>query len=195
MMLPGERALRDERRALVDTVAALSPDEFASAATLCEGWAPRDILAHVMGVDKQFGEYVRAGGWVSTANEVIVAKARQRSRDDLLAEAERWAENPGLPSRVGAVGLLGDNAIHHEDILRSLGRTRDIPDASANAMLREGALLGAAKLLHHRVEPTDGGFPLGRGQVVRGTRADLGMWLAGRNGSEARLQFGAEVAA
>ena len=193
-MLPGERALREERRALVDTVAALTPDEFASATTLCEGWAPRDILAHVMGVDKELGEYVRAGGWIRTANEVIVAKARRRSRDDLLAEAQQWADRPGLQSRLQALTLLGDNAIHHEDILRPLGRSRDIPDAAANAMLREGSLLGAAKLLRFRVEPTDGGWPLGRGQVVRGTRADLGLWLAGRNGIDARLDF-AEAAA
>ena len=188
-MLPGERALREERRALLETVAALEPDEFEHATTLCEGWAPRDILAHVMGVDKELGEYVRAGGWVRTGNELIVRKARRRSRDDLLAEAERWAEAPALQSRLYAFGLLGDNAIHHEDILRPLGRTRDIPDASANAMLREGALLGAAKLLRFRVEPTDGGRALGRGQVVRGSRADLGLWLSGRKGVDPQLEF------
>lgn len=195
MMLPGERALREERRALLETVTSLTPDEFESATTLCEGWAPRDVLAHVMGVDKEFGEYVRAGGWVSTANEVIVGKARQRSRDDLLAEAQLWADNPALQSRMAAIGLLGDNAIHHEDILRPLGRTRDTPEASANAMLREGAVLGAARLLRYRVEPTDGGWPLGRGHVVRGTRADLGLWLAGRQGVDARLEFAGKAAA
>ena len=195
MMLPGERALRDERRALVDTVAGLSPDEFEAATTLCEGWAPRDVLAHVMGVDKEFGEYVRAGGWVTTANEIIVNKARQRSPEDLLAEAQEWADQPGLQSRMSAPWLLGDNAIHHEDILRPLGRSRVIPEASANAMLREGAFLGATKLLRFRVEPTDGGRPLGRGEVVRGTRADLGLWLAGRNGVDSLLQFVAREAA
>lgn len=193
MMLPGERALREERHALVATVASLSPDEFSGAPTLCEGWAPRDILAHVMGVDKEFGEYVRAGGWVNTANEVIVVKARERSRDDLLAEALQWADNPGLQSRLGAMQLLGDNAIHHEDILRPLGRTRDIPDASANAMLREGALLGAHKLLRYRVEPTDAGWAFGRGERVRGNRADLGLWLCGRKGIDANLEFAGMV--
>jgi len=189
MMLPAERALREERRALVATVASLTPDEFETATTLCEGWAPRDVLAHVVGVDKDFGEYLRAGGWVSTANEVIVAKARQRSRDDLLAEAEGWADRPGLQSRLWAWPLLGDNAIHHEDILRPLGRQRTIPEVTANAMLSEGALLGAAKLLRWRVQPTDGGIALGRGPTVRGTRAALGLWLAGRRGVDAELEF------
>jgi uncharacterized protein (TIGR03083 family) len=195
MTLPGERALRDERQALVDTVSSLTPEEFEAATTLCEGWAPRDVLAHVMGVDKELGEYFRAGGWVNTANEVIVGKARRRSREDLLAEAEQWAANPGLQSRLSAIALLGDNAIHHEDILRPLGRTRDIPEASANAILREGAFLGAAKLLRFRVVPTDGGRALGRGTVVRGTRADLGLWLAGRQGVDARLEFDADRSA
>ena len=194
-MLPGERALREERRALVDTVAGLEPDQFESATTLCESWAPRDILAHVMGVDTELGQYVRAGGWVRTGNELVVRKARRRSREDLLTEAQQWADAPALQSRLYAFGLLGDNAIHHEDILRPLGRTREIPDASANAMLREGVLLGGAKLLRFRVEPTDGGRAFGRGQVVRGTRADLGLWLAGRTGIDAHLEFAAASAA
>jgi uncharacterized protein (TIGR03083 family) len=189
MMLPGERALREERQALVATVASLSDDEFESAPTLCEAWAPRDVLAHVMGVDKQFGEYVRAGGWVGTANEVIVAKSRHRSREDLLAEAERWADRPGVVSRTSALWLLGDNAIHHLDVLRPLGRTRDLPEASRNAILREGAFLGAKKLLRYRVVPTDGGVALGRGETVRGTREALGMWLAGRRGYDSEVEM------
>ena len=194
-MLPGERALREERQALVATVLDLTPQEFESAPTLCEGWAPRDVLAHVMGVDKAFAEYLLAGGWVNTANEVIVRKARKKSREDLLAAAQHWAPRPGPGSKVGALALLGDNAIHHEDILRPLGRTREIPEASSNAILREGAFLGAQRLLRYRVVPTDGGIALGRGQVVRGTRADLGLWLAGRKGLEDRLAFESQVAA
>lgn len=189
MMLPWERALREEREAIVATMHSLTPEEFESAPTLCTGWAPRDILAHVMAVDRQFFEYLRAGGWVSTANEISVRKARRLSREELLAQADQWPGRPSVFSRAYAVGLLGDNAIHHLDVLRPLGRTRDIPQASRNAMLREGALLGAAKLLRHRVEPTDGGWALGRGQVVRGTRADLGMWLCGREGFDAELEF------
>ena len=195
MMLPGERALRDEREAIAATMRSLNDDEFESAPTLCQDWTPRDILAHVMGVDRHLAEYVRAGGWINTGNELIVRKARSRSRDQLMDEMERWVASPAPWVRVSAAFLLGDNAIHHQDVLRPLGRTREIPEASANAMLREGALLGARRLLSYRVEPTDGGWPMGRGRVVRGTREVLGLWLSGRSIPTSELVFGAAAAA
>jgi uncharacterized protein (TIGR03083 family) len=195
MMLPGERALREERQAIAATMRSLSDDEFESATTLCEGWAPRDILAHLMGVDRHLSEYVRAGGWINTGNELIVRKARSRSRDQLMDEMERWVISPAPWVRLSAAWLLGDNAIHHQDVLRPLGRTREIPDASANAMLREGALLGARRLLSYRVEPTDGGWPMGRGRVVRGTREVLGLWLCGRSIPASELTFAAMAVA
>ena len=174
---------------------SLDTATFETAPTLCDGWAPRDILAHVMGVDRALTEYVRAGGWVNTGNELIVRKARSRSAEDLLEEAERWIDRPAPWTRVSALFLLGDNAIHHQDVLRPLGRTREIPEESRNAILREGAFLGARRLLHYRVEPTDGGRPLGRGEVVRGTSEALGLWLAGRQGIEAELEFAQAAAA
>ena len=195
MMLPGERALREEREAIAATMRSLTDEEFESAPTLCEGWAPRDILAHVMGVDQHMAEYVRAGGWINTANEMIVRKARSRTRDELTADMERWVRSPAPWVRLSAAWLLGDNAIHHQDVLRPLGRTREIPDASCNAMLREGALLGARRLLQYRVEPTDGGWSMGRGQVVRGTREALSLWLCGRSVPTSQLDFDSAAAA
>lgn len=174
---------------------SLTDEQFESAPTLCDGWAPRDILAHVMGVDQAPLEYVRAGGWVGTGNELIVRKARRLSRDELTARAERWLAQPAPWTRVSASWLLGDNAMHHQDVLRPLGRTREVPEAARNAILREGAFLGARRLLHYRVEPTDGGRALGRGQVVRGTREALGLWLAGRVVVETELDFAQEAAA
>lgn len=195
MMLPGERALRDEREAIAETMRSLDDEQFSSAATLCEGWAPRDILVHLMGVDQSFGQYFRAGGWINTANEVIVAKSRGLDRDELMARMEAWLASPAPWTRLGGAWLLGDNAMHHQDVLRPLGRSRDIPEASANAMLRTGTLFGARKLLHYRAESTDGGMTVGRGQTVRGTREALALWLAGRQGIESELEFAGEQAA
>ena len=194
-MLPGEHALREERRAIVETMRSLDATTFETAPTLCDGWAPRDILAHVMGVDRALPQYVRAGGWVSTGNEIIVRKARARSAEELLADAEEWVDRPAPWTRMSALWLLGDNAMHHQDVLRPLGRSREIPQACRDAILREGAFLGARRLLSYRVEPTDGGRALGRGEVVRGTREALGLWLAGRQGIEAELTFPQAAAA
>lgn len=117
-------------------------------------------------------------------------RLRAWSREELLARGRALASSPRWGSRVTAVGMLGDNAVHHQDVLRGLGRTRMVPPASAGAILRTGVLLGGRRLLEHRVTPTDGGRALGHGRPVSGTREALGMWLAGRDSVVAELRFG-----
>jgi len=186
---PGEQDLLDERSAVLVTLASLTDDEFESGPTLCSEWSPRDVLAHLMGIDGALGEYVRAKGNISRANAEIVDRARSRSRDELMAAAERWATHPPLTTRTAAVFLLGDTAIHHQDILRGAGRSREVPASCRAAILREGVVLGPHRLLRYRVVPDDGGRPMGRGAVVRGSSEALGMWLTGRTAAEADLVF------
>lgn len=189
MAFPGEVELREERRAVVATLDSLTDAEFESGPTLCSEWAPRDILAHLMGVDTGLVEYVKALGRIGQANQAIVDKARSMSRDRLMNRARHWADKPAPLTRVTALFFLGDTAVHHQDILRGLDRTRDVPDACRSAILREGVVLGGRKLLSFRVEPTDGGRAMGRGTVVRGTSEALGLWLTGRAGLEPELEF------
>jgi uncharacterized protein (TIGR03083 family) len=186
---PGEHAYRAERAAFVGTIESLTDEEFESAKTLCQGWAPRDVLAHLIGIDDEMGAYVRAGGRISTANDRIVARYRSRSRDELQERARRWAVAPARLVRPLSWQFLGDVAVHHQDVLRPLARTRELPEAVRAAILREGAMLGIKKLPRHRIEPTDGGRAFGRGRRVRGTSEALGMWRAGRAGIEPELDF------
>jgi uncharacterized protein (TIGR03083 family) len=190
MGLPGVDDLLVERELLIETFESLTDAEFESGPTLCLEWAPRDVLAHVIGLDSSVHRYVLAGFQVDKANAAIVAAGRRQTRPRLMARARHWAARPAPLSRAAAAFLLGDLAVHHQDVVRGLGRTRELPEASAAAILREGVVLGGKRLLTHRVEPTDGGRPLGRGTRVRGTREALGLWLAGRAGIDHELQFG-----
>jgi uncharacterized protein (TIGR03083 family) len=189
MPIPGDVELRAERQAVLATIESLTADELESGPTLCSEWAPRDVLAHLMGIDTGLIEYLKAPGRIGQANAAIVAKARTMSQERLLNRARHWADKPAPLTRAGAIFFLGDTAVHHQDILRGLGRTRDIPDASRAAILREGVVLGGKKLLTFRVVPTDGGRTMGRGTVVRGTSEALGLWLTGRAGLEPELEF------
>jgi len=189
-MFPGEKDYRAERRAVMATLESLTREEFESGPTLCEGWAPRDVLAHLIGIDDKLPEYVKRLGLVSKANDAIVERMRALSTDELLARGREWAAKPALPSLMASYGLLGDVAVHHQDVLRGLGRHREVPRASARAILREGTILGIRKLASYRVEATDTGRRIGRGQVVRGTAEALGMWLCGRRSVEDELVFG-----
>lgn len=189
--LPGEAALRAERKAFLATLTGMTPDEFEAAPTLCEGWAPRDVLAHLLGIDAAPAEYLRAGGRIGVANGRIVEVARQSSRAELLQRAERWAARPAPHVRAMAFFLLGDLGVHHSDVLRGLGgRHLEVPPAVGAAILREGFVLGANRALRYRVVP-DGGHAIGLPgrPAVRGTPEALGMWLAGRTAVAAELQF------
>lgn len=191
MRFPGEQALREERRQIVATLAALPDDQFNHGPTLCTDWTPRDILAHLLGTDADLAVYVKRLGNIPRANDEIVARYRELAPERLMELARDWASRPALTSRSSALFLLGDAAMHHQDILRGQGRNRRVPDPSANAILREALVVlgGARKLLRYRVEPTDGGVAMGRGETVRGTREALGMWLGGRTGIESDLEF------
>ncbi|MQA83639.1 MAG: maleylpyruvate isomerase family mycothiol-dependent enzyme [Streptosporangiales bacterium] len=192
MVLPLVDELRQERRRLLDTLRSLTDEEFESGPTLCQGWAPRDVLAHVMGVDRP-GMYVRCLLRIDTANARMVDHGRRMDREELMAAAVDWAERPSLTTRLAAGFLLGDLGVHHQDILRGLGRSREIPRAVTAAIFREGIIWSwpfGRKLLHHRVVPTtEGGRPIGRGSEVRGPTEALGMWLAGRHSVEPELEF------
>lgn len=188
LRFPLEEELRRERARFMATIESLSDEEFDHAPTLCEGWAPRDVLAHVIGVDQALA-YARNLGRIHTTNAEMVRAARRLPRDRIVTRAWLWAERPSLTSRLAATFILGDLAVHHQDVLRPLGRTRQVPPPVATAILREGMVWGGRKLRHYRVVPTDGGRPRGRGREVRGSAEALGMWLAGRHGIEPDLDF------
>jgi len=189
MPLPLETEFRAERAAIVETMESLSDADFEHTETLCAGWAPRDVLAHLLGIDAELPAYVRAFGNLGRANADVVARYRALDRAELADRARRWAAEPALTSRLAAVTLLGDHAVHHEDVLRPLGLSRAVPPAAAAAIYREGLILGARRLLSYRVEPTDGGPRVGTGVRVRGTTVALGLWLAGRRGLLEELTF------
>lgn len=190
-MFPGEKDYRRERAAFFATVESLTLDEFESGKTLCAEWAPRDVLAHLLGIDAAPLEYVKALGNVGKGNDRLVESMKDLSRDEMMERGRRWAEQPAFLSLTASYFLLQDVSVHHQDVLRGLGRSREVPEACAKAILREGLLFGGRKLRKYRIVPTDFGRAMGRGQVVRGTTEQLGMWLAGRHSVAAELVFGA----
>jgi uncharacterized protein (TIGR03083 family) len=176
--------IRAERNAVVDTIDSLSDTEFNSAPTLCTEWAPRDVLAHLIGTGR-VGQCLRTPWRVHSTNASVVAISRDSSRAGLIAAGRAWADIAGKLNRVIASALIGDVAMHHQDVLRGLGRVRDLPSGIESALFLEGIMLSVQsrhpRLLRYRVVPTNGaGTAVGRGAEVRGTSEALGMWLGGR---------------
>ncbi|MEO5875849.1 MAG: maleylpyruvate isomerase family mycothiol-dependent enzyme [Streptosporangiaceae bacterium] len=195
--------LRAERHRLIATLDSLSDEEFAAGPTLCAGWTPREVLGHLIGLDYFLGTYrgvllgnpLRAGSRINAANDATAARIGRLPRERLMEWAAQWAGHPSATSRIAAPLLLGDLGVHHQDVLRGLGRAREVPDPVATAIFREGLHLSVwlnRRSLRHRLVPTDGGRPVGRrgSPEVRGTREALGLWLTGRDGVAPELTFG-----
>ncbi len=196
MGLPLEQELRAERRRLIVTLDQLSDDVFESGGTLCTEWSPRDILGHLLAVDSFAASYFPYVPFFHVANRKQVERARRLPRNRLMALARMWADQPSLPSRIGAVVTLGDLAIHHQDIVRGLGLDRNLPATVSTFILWDGALLSLStnlRVLRYRLVPTDGYPEFGaRSPCTRevcGTREALGMWLAGRDSVTDDLVF------
>jgi uncharacterized protein (TIGR03083 family) len=184
--------LRRERSRFMATMASLTDEEFDNGRTLCADWAPRDVLAHLIGNDDIF-RYVRYLD-IDRANAAMVREGRALSREELLRRGNAIAQRPSPTGRLFAWLLAGDCAMHHQDVLRGLGRPHALPDEAGQAIFREGTIWSwvfGAKLLRYRVQPTSpGGTARGRGQAVRGSTEALALWLAGRDGVESELDFG-----
>lgn len=190
MALPGETLYLSERVALKETIRSLTPSEFETGTTLCPGWAPRDVMGHLLGIDDAVVTYVKAAGITKRANAQLVKKYAGMSNSEMLAAIDHWAAVPALHARLIAKFLVGDVAIHHQDILRGLGRSREIPQEIGAAIMREGIVLGGfKKLRHNRFVPSDGGKARGRGPTIMGTKEALGLWLSGRTAVEGELTF------
>lgn len=109
---------RVERQALCDTISRTGPD----APTLCEGWAARDLAAHLVlregRPDAQAGMLVPALADRTAAMQRRVASGPY---DDLVATV-RTGPPVWHPTRLGPVDQLVNTAeffVHHEDVLRA----------------------------------------------------------------------------
>jgi uncharacterized protein (TIGR03083 family) len=188
----GVTALVAERQRFMQTIVSLTDAEFEHGHTMCAEWAPRDVLAHLMSVSHP-AAYLRGGLRINAVNAEMVRAGRRLGRGELTERGHQWSATPTATDRLSARFLLGDVSVHHQDVLRGLGRSRAIPPEVAAAIFREGVVLSTGtsrNLLRYRVEPTTvGGRTLGRGRPVRGTTEALGLWLAGRKGLEEELEF------
>ncbi|WP_405657896.1 maleylpyruvate isomerase family mycothiol-dependent enzyme [Streptomyces sp. NBC_01166] len=196
MELPLEEELRAERHRLITTLEQLPDEQFESGPTLCTEWSPRDILGHLMAVDKPLATYLPYGPFLHAANRTQVARARHLHRDHLMERARIWADQPSLTSRIGAAVTLGDLAVHHQDIVRGLDLNRDLPATVPTFILWDGAMLSLTtnlRILRYRVVPTDGYPAIGARSPsvprVQGPREALGLWLAGRDAVTDDLVF------
>ncbi len=165
------------------------PADAWDAATLCEGWQVRHVVAHVtMPVrltPELFGaEMAAAGGDFGRLSDTVAARDGALPTDDLLADLRSPTLHAWQPPGGGAAGALSHAVIHSLDVTLALGTPAAAPDEAVVAVLDQltaanGAFFGL-DLTGTRLEADDADWTWGEGEVVRAGAGELVALLGGR---------------
>lgn len=180
-----------ERAALAATLAEITADEWAHD-TLCPGWTVHDIAAHVIS-NPQIG-WGRMGGLMARNlgrgyNTMIFREVKRlgarETRESILSDFDRFATSTRHVPTTTAVEPLIDALLHHQDIVRPLGRAHDMPPeaaaVAADRVRRLAPLMGTRKLLRSvRLVATDVDWTRGDGPTISGPMQELLMLSSGR---------------
>jgi uncharacterized protein (TIGR03083 family) len=181
---------RAERADLAELLATLTADQW-EAPTLCSRWRVREVVAHMFSFEELspvglVGRFLRGGVAPGRVNQIGVDAYADRSPDELLAMVRAHLDPRGLTAGFGGRIALTDGTIHHQDIRRPLGLTREIPAERLLCVLdfaRTAPTIGAKKRIKGlTLAATDLDWSTGSGPVVEGPAESLLMALAGRRG-------------
>ncbi|MFI6303415.1 maleylpyruvate isomerase family mycothiol-dependent enzyme [Amycolatopsis thailandensis] len=182
------RLVREERTDFAAFLRTLAPEHW-DARTLCPEWTVREVVSHVVDYDALrfrglIVQAVRGGLRLDRMNALSLAKAPERTPDELIARIEGNLDPRGLTAVFGGrVGLL-DSLVHQQDIRRPLGLPREVPAERlrhALAFARHARVIGAEKRARGLlVVATDLDWSAGSGPEVRGPGEALLMAIAGR---------------
>ncbi len=178
-----------ERRHLTTVARQVGPD----APTLCEGWAVRDLVAHLVVRETS---PVALGVAVPAVRGSLERERARRSREDFAALVDRLRGGPPLLSVftlpfADRVLNATEFFIHHEDIRRAQPgwEPRALPIGTQDALWRTVQVAGRLAVIRASVgvvaERTDTGdrVTLKGGEpsvVVRGTPAEVLLFAHGR---------------
>jgi uncharacterized protein (TIGR03083 family) len=158
--------------------------------TLCAGWRPREVLAHMTMPfrlsKRQFltGLCGARGNFNRMADRYARRAAGQSTPEQLVDNLRDNAEFEWKPPGGGLVGALSHDVIHGLDITTAVGVNRRVPSD------RLGIVLDAIKprqvkyfgvdLTGIRLQATDLDWSYGSGAELRGPAQDLLLVLCGR---------------
>ncbi len=173
------------RTEFANLIDGLTPEQ-VQGSTLCEGWTPHDVAAHLVTfVDVPLPKFMfsvaMAKGDFDAAAVKMASKIAERPTADLVATLRaKAAKKSALPIFPGELTTV-DAITHAQDVRRGLG-IEGSPSAEAlrasleflTTSKRAGVLLEHKGLLDGlRFESTDSDWSHGEGQLVSGTSEAL----------------------
>lgn len=182
-------AISAERRELAEVFGDLDQPMW-DAPSLCAGWRPREVVAHMTMPfrlsKRQFlgGLCAARGNFNRLADRYARRAARELSPEQLVDLLRDNADFEWKPPGGGLVGALSHDVIHGLDITTPLGVNRRVPADRLQTVLdatkpRQVKYFGV-DLAGVRLQATDLDWSYGSGADVRGAAQDLLLVLCGR---------------
>ncbi|MCX8563582.1 maleylpyruvate isomerase family mycothiol-dependent enzyme [Mycolicibacterium mucogenicum] len=185
------RHIHAERAALAATLAELDDGDW-SHDTLCPGWTVLDVAAHVISTPQigwrrlaQMTARNLGRGYNTMIFREVKRLGSEQTAGSVLSDFATYAASTHHVPTTTSVEPLIDALLHHQDIVRPLGRARTMnPEAAVVAADRVrllAPLMGTGRLLRSvRMEATDITWSRGRGPTIRGPIQELLMIASGR---------------
>jgi uncharacterized protein (TIGR03083 family) len=177
-----------ERGAMADTLASLTPEQWASP-SLCAGWSVHDAAAHILtGAEQTPRNFVtRLAANRFRFDAMMDAEARRLrsvSSDEIVARLRSRTTTTNRPPAPVAV-MLGEIVVHSEDIRRPTGADGSpAPEALVGALdlfAKMGFPVGAKRRIDGvRLVASDVGWSHGDGPLAEGSALSLLLTMTGR---------------
>ncbi|WP_067437784.1 maleylpyruvate isomerase family mycothiol-dependent enzyme [Nocardioides jensenii] len=183
--------IHDERESLAVTLGELSSEQW-QVESLCPGWTVKDVAAHVIS-NPQIGWSAMPGmalrnlgrGYNSMIFREVRRLGRTRSCEQILTDYATYADSRRHVPVTTNVEPLIDALVHHQDVVRPLGRAHEMDPGAASVaadrVRRLAFLMGSRDVVRRvRMEATDVDWVRGTGPTLRGPMQELLMVCAGR---------------
>jgi len=184
------------RRSLAAALSTLTAEQWQGA-SLCAGWTPAHVLAHLtmpfrISESDFMAGLQRCGGDFTKFSDEIAARDSELPPADLVGVLRDNADAPWAPPGGGLTGALSHDVIHGLDITWPLSLAYEIPARALTIVLdaimspqetgaeADRATLFGFPLAGIRVRATDLDWSAGAGEELVGRSRDLLPLLAGR---------------
>jgi uncharacterized protein (TIGR03083 family) len=182
------KLIHKERAAMADTLAGLTPDQWAQP-SLCGGWTVRQTAAHIVtGAEQTTGKFLghmAANGFrFNKMMDVDARKLGTRPPDEIISRLRARVTTTNRPP-APALTMLGEIVVHSDDIRRPLGLASDVEGDALIACLEmyknASFPMGTKKRIEGlRLVATDVDWSHGAGPEVSGEAMPLVMAMTGR---------------
>ncbi|MBX0300087.1 maleylpyruvate isomerase family mycothiol-dependent enzyme [Cryobacterium sp. 1639] len=178
--------------AIADLLAELTPEQWETA-SLCGGWRVRDVAGHLvwrLGSSNRelLGSAARAylaDVWhPGRAIDAVSRAAAEAEPDALIASLREIAAAKTAGVGRGGISELTEAVVHGLDLARPLGLNLPIHATAGGAVALRRSLTAPTEikgvLRIRRLVATDAEWSVGHGAPLRGTAAELIVFLFGR---------------